>query len=268
MHWSKSEKSEKDLAKVLQERSEISARLEQAEKRSIDLDKKVFDLSRSDKLGKLQLSKLEAKNKELVKQYNQKVRDVAQLKSEMKNMNVAAGGNNNRRNNRNGISTLSGPRDQSGSLPRNEVRDPERILDQVVAANRQRYANEDTQLANSNGRRSSGAIAISAPIQIADNRENSGNNQASAANRTIAQVGATANTNAVGKIATVKPGEGVAQVVYRELGTRDPQIIDWVIRENNIKLNGRGNPLVHPQQKLKLPADLPSERADVGARRR
>ncbi len=53
----------------------------------------------------------------------------------------------------------------------------------------------------------------------------------------------------------MRKGEGVAQVVYRVLNTRDPEVIAWVIRENRIKSDKRKNPVIQPNQELRLPRD-------------
>ncbi|MCC8165647.1 MAG: hypothetical protein LIQ31_05760, partial [Planctomycetes bacterium] len=77
------------------------------------------------------------------------------------------------------------------------------------------------------------------------------------ANATARQRSSQAKPQATAKpgevLATVKKGEGVAQVVYRVLGTWNPEVVAWVIRENKIKSDRRGNPIIQPNQQLRLP---------------
>jgi archaellum component FlaC len=146
-------------------------------------------------------------------------------------------------------STLSGPVNRDGKPRVNGVRDPSGEIGQVLAQNRERYVREDAKM----------ALRPQAPRSV----------QASAAVRTeSASAGIdSATSREKGQIATVKKGEGVAQVVYRVLGSRDPEVIDWVIRENKLKRDRRNNPVIFPDQKLRLPAAGATVQAASAARR-
>lgn len=135
----------------------------------------------------------------------------------------------------------------------NEVRDAEGGVASRQARNRQRANGNEAQLAAGNPQRRGGDIALSSVarqdpqngLRPGQTGSRQGNN---AATRPSAGVQAGDVTTA-----TVKKGEGVAQVVYRVLGTWDPEVVAWVIRENKIRTNQKGNPLIQPGQKLKLP---------------
>ncbi|MDR0363240.1 MAG: hypothetical protein LBJ46_11245 [Planctomycetota bacterium] len=153
--------------------------------------------------------------------------------------------------------SLSGPVRPDGRLHRNGVRDPGGAINHVFAQNRERYVQEDAQMALRPSRQQS--VQTSAAVRTAP---------PPAPIQAGAPAGALASQNrGRGQTAMVKKGEGVAQVVYRVLGSRDPEVIDWVIRENKLKKDRRGNPMIYPDQKLQLPASGRTVQAASAARR-
>ncbi len=148
----------------------------------------------------------------------------------------------------------------------NEVRDPAGSIEQAIALNRQRQSPEQPGNRMARGAAPARPIAMSA---VARKDGGGGSGKSSGALRPGA--GTAAAARQAGNVpepkqraaapkaregevlATVKKGEGVAQVVYRELGTWDPEIVSWVIHENGIQLDKRGNPRIHPDQTLRLP---------------
>lgn len=147
---------------------------------------------------------------------------------------------------------MSGP--DSGRLRMNEVRDPGGSINNVLAENRERYAREDAMMA-SRQNKSSGGLQVSAVSSTnSRNNANAAKPQRNTKPATKTNEVAAATSAAKGATAVVKAGEGVAQVVYRVMGTRDPEVIAWVIKENNIKKDRRGNPRIYPDQKLTLPS--------------
>jgi hypothetical protein len=151
---------------------------------------------------------------------------------------------------------LHGNSDENGKLRVNEVRDPSGRLRETAELNR-RLRRPDAPAASNHSR-----IQASAATRTPGNggpRSNSADTP-----------GATSNRNdGVGIVtAQVKKGEGVAQVAYRVLGSRDPEIVDWIIRENRLRRDARGNPLIYPDQTLRLPRDRrPTQSADVAGAR-
>lgn len=57
----------------------------------------------------------------------------------------------------------------------------------------------------------------------------------------------------VTRTATVRRGEGLSQVLWREMGSSTPALVRHVTKENNLRTDRNGNPVIHPGQKLVLP---------------
>ncbi len=53
----------------------------------------------------------------------------------------------------------------------------------------------------------------------------------------------------------VQHGEGLSQVLWREFGQSNKALLKWVTEVNKLALDGRGNPILHPDQMLILPKD-------------
>lgn len=248
-HWMGSDASNQSLAMSHQQSTDMQERLSKAEKRNVDAEKTIFNLERQSNLAKLELAKLEKANQELAAMTDQRTRELAVLKANLAGgsasaRTVMAAGDN---------LAMSGP--DTGRLRVNEVRDPGGSINNVLAENRERYAREDAMMA-SRQNKPSGGLQISA-VSNTNSRNNSNaakpqKNTKPAAAKTNEVAAAT--STAKGATAVVKAGEGVAQVVYRVMGTRDPEVIAWVIKENNIKKDRRGNPRIYPEQKLTLPS--------------
>lgn len=60
------------------------------------------------------------------------------------------------------------------------------------------------------------------------------------------------------RYATVQAGEGLSHVLWRETGISTPALVEWVIKANNLKVDRRGHPIIHPDQQLILPSNAPS----------
>lgn len=161
-----------------------------------------------------------------------------------------------------------------GRLRTNEVRDPAGSIESLYAHNRSLNEQDDARLAQSVPPASSREpISLNAVARRAEPSAGSslrpGRNGAPAstvrASPTRPGAPRTGESVAAGRggasprqgevVAKVKRGEGVAQVVYRVLGTWDPEVVSWVIRENNIKSDRRGNPIIQPDQELRLPKE-------------
>lgn len=234
VHWMRTDESGQSTALGHQQTSELRDRLDKAERRNVQAEKTIFDLERESKLVKMELAKAEKDKQELAALSDKRTRELASLKS-----SLATGGASAKTVIAAGEQmSLSGP-SGSGKLRVNEVRDPGGSINQVLAENRERYAREDAVMAS--GKSKQGSIQVSAVSSTRQDDKPSTDRRAASPAR--------------GKVGVVKAGEGVAQVVYRELGTRDPEVIAWVIRENKLKKDKRGNPRIYPEQKLLLPSD-------------
>ncbi len=204
---------------------------------------------------------------------------------------------------RTSVMALQGTPQAGAKLHVNEIRDPAGSIEQVVAVNRQRSDNPDNRQMASALRPGAAASSLPIPGQPARGREerialsgvavaNAGNS-GKAANagpglRPAAEVkvavqsppGANVSVSSTsggskksqaraGEVtAKVKKGEGVAQVVYRVLGTWDPEVVSWVVRENELRLDKRGNPVIQPDQQLRLPKEGRVDQAASAAPRR
>lgn len=227
INWFKSDDANRTLAQDKMQAGELAVRLEKAERRNVENDTEIYNLKRQ---INEQLAQIEAKNAEL-----NRLSDKRAMMAAMNNRTDS--GTPVRVSD---VMALAGPDD--GLLRYNDVRDPAGKIHDVAAANaasRQRRENE-TMPTSRPGRQ-----AVQARVRTA----------APATQPQTAQAPAVAQQRDGEITATVKAGDSVALMVFRELGTRSPDVIDWVIRENNLKKDKRGNPMIYPDQTLRLPKD-------------
>jgi hypothetical protein len=217
-HWLKADPGERDVARLAQRAAELEERVGVAETARIRAE------ARADDLG-ARLER-EIENMALVARRLADARRDADVQAANFAATTAETARRNAGPNPAGVARANlqagGPAPANGTLPRNNVRDSGNVITQAARDNRERFA----------GAQPSPRTA-SAPRQTAP-----------------ATTTPLVNGRRQG---TVRAGEGVSQVVQRELGTRDPEVIAWVIRENGIRSNARGNPIIHPNQKLTLP---------------
>ncbi len=240
-NWLRSGHDERELAFDRQRVGELREQLEKAEMRNLENEKHIFNLERK---VDLQLAELEEKNRSYNSQSDKRAMEMAMARN-----GSSASGTPIRVSDM----ALSGPMDADGLLRYNDVRDPAGNIDNQVALNRSRRTTEQAPASNSNNR-----VAVSSRARTSASGSTGALRPAAAATTSQAptrQAVATASARQAETKAKVKAGEGVAQVVYRVLGTRDPEVINWVIRENNIKKDRRGNPRIYPDQELRLPKD-------------
>ena len=259
-NWLKSGDTIREIAVDAQEITELRTRLQGAESYNIEADKAIVDLQREVQVARMELARLEERHSQTSLLAEQRAREL----SNARNGGVRTGNPSRTTSNL----ALQGGVQPNGSLRVNEVRDPVGEIHQTVVANR-----------NSRARTNDDELALRPPPERQSPvRPAAGNGRIPVSsvartpepNRGAAQQTTVASTRprAGETTATVKAGEGVAQVVYRVLGTRDPEVINWVIRENNIKRDRRGNPTIHPNQELRLPqAGRTSQAASATPRR-
>jgi len=58
------------------------------------------------------------------------------------------------------------------------------------------------------------------------------------------------------KKATVRQGEGISHVLWRELGSSSSELVEWVVKQNRIEKHPRGFYLIRPGQELMIPASM------------
>lgn len=263
VHWMGAGGSNQDLAMGKQQVGELRDRLDRAEKRNVDAEKIIFDLRQQNNIAVMELAKLEQATNDLARLSDQRTREVAQLKANL------AGGTGSAITALNAGEQLgmSGPLAQDGRVHRNEVRDPGGAIDNVLAQNRERYAREDAAVLASGQQPDRNAGRQTLQVSAIARTPNA-TNAANAAQPAASAVQTAQKPERKGQVAVVKSGEGVAQVVYRVMKTRDPEVIAWVIRENNLKKDKRGNPRIYPDQKLLLPqvADRSATQANAARR--
>ncbi|MDR3077710.1 MAG: hypothetical protein LBV15_02975, partial [Planctomycetota bacterium] len=234
-NWLRSGEEAKELAVGHQEASAVREQLKVAEEDRDRARVELADLRRASVLERKKAEKLEENNQ----RYE---RELAKLKSTAKEGTPV----------RTVDMALQGTHSANGNLRRNEVKDPDGSIREVAEVNRQRRGQEGAAPRRGQAlpvRMLARADSVKPPSADA------GGNRAAAVPEEIT--------------AKVKPGEGVSQVVYRVLGTRDPEVIAWVVRENRLKLNGKGNPLIYKDQELRLPKDAGSaQSASAGRGRR
>ncbi|MCC8180501.1 MAG: hypothetical protein LIP23_06290, partial [Planctomycetes bacterium] len=229
-NWMRADAVSQELALGHQQTSELVQRVEKAEQLNVDGSKAIVNMQYKLEKSMDELERLRTRNTELSQIVEQRTSQMAALR----NSGTAT---------RASDMTLNGPMAADGRIRVNEVRDPGRQIDQVVARNREIYNDAEPSRNNGNSRIPVSAVAVN----MRQTHDNGAGNLRPPSQREADAVrpGET--------VASVKNGEGVAQVVYRVLGTRDPEIISWVIRENNLKKDRRGNPRIYPDQKLRLP---------------
>jgi hypothetical protein len=235
-NWMRSGHDEREFAYDSQRVGELREQLEKAELQNLENEKHIFNLERKVDLQLAELGKMSDKRT----MENAMSRSGASAASTGTPIRVSD-------------MALSGPMDSNGLLRYNDVRDPAGSIDSQVAMNRSRRESAPSQPQSSGGR-----IAVSSRARTSTGGSAQIRQAPAAAERPVDTRTAAVSANTSRKdmtTAKVKAGEGVAQVVYRVLGTRNPEVIDWVIRENNIKNDRRGNPRIYPDQELRLPKD-------------
>lgn len=232
-NWLRSDAPDREIAMDFQRSSEMRDMLDKAEQRNVKLENEVFNLRQDVHNARLELASLQDKNQELARIASLPVNEGSGLRPGVQSGNPT----------RTSVMALQGlPADSR--LRVNEVRDPAGSIEQTYAMNRSRGAQSEDALAQGGDRQ---RIPVNAVAQAVtpDNVQRRG--------QPLRPDPQRQRRNEV--TAKVKAGEGVAQVVYRVLGTRDPEVINWVIRENNIKKDRRGNPRIYPEQELRLPKE-------------
>ncbi|MDR3210562.1 MAG: hypothetical protein LBU79_01445 [Planctomycetota bacterium] len=244
-HWLGAGDGDQDFALARQDVTEMKSRLEKAEWRNVEAEKTIFNLEHQNNLAKIELAKQEKANRELVTdKRGVELSRRGSIGNGAAAQTVLTAGEEQ---------SLAGPVIAGRPVQRNNVRDADGSIQQVLAANREYYADEDMAVLAANSRinesrapaapsRGRAGIAVSSVVR----RQEQASRQESGERPSGVQV------------ANVKAGEGVAQVVYRVLNTWDPQVVAWVIRENKIKKDKRGNPMIYPNQQLRLPASNPA----------
>ncbi|MCD8138507.1 MAG: hypothetical protein LUE17_01790 [Planctomycetaceae bacterium] len=276
MNWMNSSSRERELALQHQQTSELRENLQREVQESIDKQNRIIELENKVKMASAQINQLQSKNQELVR-VQQDSRGNAGL-AVFRPTESGPTGTPTRAS----TMALQASPQPGARLHVNEVRDPAGSIEQVLADNRARQGDGDTRMANGGG-------GLSLPIPLTsvartETRDAAPANSlrpAAAESRSARPARQAAGAGAAGRtsankpvaregevLATVKAGEGVAQVVYRQLGTWDPEVVSWVIRENKIRTDRRGNPVIHPNQVLRLPQDGRVGQSASAARRR
>lgn len=263
-NWLRSGDASKELAINHQEVSELRESVRQAEFRNVDAEKEIFDLRRQMEIAQVELSKLRGGSggSSYLESMPYPSRNSQGLEQGVRSGNPT----------RTAEMSMNSHSPAGGGLRVNEVRDPGGRIEQAMNNNRDRRQQPgQDQLAQ--GNRNGADIPVSMvartdsrntgeanivrlnPAPSGGIRPPSTSNQVNLAMRT-SDSSASRSADARNEVkAKVQPGEGVAQVVYRVLGTRDPEVINWVIRENSIKKDRRGNPRIYPEQELRLPKE-------------
>ncbi|MCD7896721.1 MAG: hypothetical protein LUG50_08625 [Planctomycetaceae bacterium] len=255
MNWLKSSERARETAANEQLLSELRDNLQSEVEQNIRAQNEIVELQNKIGLARAQIVDLQSKNQELAQvrtRVMQPDSDIAVFRPES-----ATGGTPTRAS----TMALQATPPAGGRLHVNEVRDPAGSIEQVVAMNRARNQGEDQVAVRPAGAGQSGGRMQVSAVARTDARSLRPGGDAARVNAAAANDGrqrsgqAKAQTTArPGEVlATVKKGEGVAQVVYRVLGTWNPEVVAWVIRENKIKSDRRGNPIIQPNQQLRLP---------------
>lgn len=255
MNWFKSSGHEKELALEHQKVSELRENLQREVRQNIDGKNMITELENKVKMARTQINQLQNKNQELVRIQQDAAKNAQGGLAVFKPTESGAVGTPTRTT----TMALQGTPAPGGRLHVNEVRDPAGSIEQTVTDNRVRNA-AAPQMA---------AIPLNS-VARSDSRNGTTrpNTQRPNGTQQPEQKKASAPVAREGEVlATVKSGEGVAQVVYRQLGTWDPEVVRWVIQENKIKTDKRGNPVIHPNQVLRLPKDGRAGQAASAARR-
>ncbi len=281
MNWMNSSSRERELAMQHQQTSELRENLQREVQDSIEKQNRIIELENKVKMASAQINQLQSKNQELVR-----VQQDSRGNDGLAVFRPTESGSTGTPTRASTMALQASPQ-SGGRLHVNEVRDPAGSIEQVLADNRARQAEGDTQMASSGGglslpipltsvarteaRDASPSRNSLRPAAAAETRPTRPGSQAAVAS-TNTRNARNAPNKPVARdgevLATVKAGEGGAQVVYRQLGTWDPEVVSWVIRENKIRTDRRGNPVIHPNQVLRLPQDGRVGQSASAARRR
>lgn len=265
--WLKSGEDDQKIALERQRITELQETLQREVRQNVNSQNAIVDLENRVEMARAQIADLQGKNRELARvAENRRAEGAARDLAVFKPVESGAQGVPARASEM-ALQATMRPGDK---LRVNEVRDPAGSIEQVIAMNREQRTRPEQpgdQMARSENQ--ARPIAMSA-VARKDGRSNSRNSGALRPGAGAAAARQSGNAQESGQragapgapkaregevLARVKKGEGVAQVVYRELGTWDPAVISWVIQENGIQLDKRGNPRIHPDQMLRLPRD-------------
>ena len=260
-NWLKSGQDDKQIAMEHQKVTELQDTLQREVQQNIDSQSTIVELRNKVEMARAQIADLQGKNKELARVSSRTTTPQSQGLAVFRPNEPASSGTPTRASDM----ALQATTQPGGRLHVNEIRDPAGSIEQLASMNRQQNSQQNTQLARA-PQSTTRPIAMSSVARV-EPRQGNGLRPTSAppassvapAQRQSETAGAQrqragAATARPGEVlAKVKKGEGVAQVVYRELGTWDPEVVAWVIRENGITNDRRGNPRIHPDQVLRLP---------------
>lgn len=283
-NWMKAGVENKDLALEHQQVSELRENYNSTVEENIRYKNEVVEMERKLNRARMDLTELREKNKELNQMAMANPQGISVFPP-------AGGGSGGGTPTRMSEMALQGTPAANGRLHTNQVRDPAGSIESLYAQNRTQNEPGDRQMAQAptnrepmlsaparsperrNGLRPEQAAPAAAPAQREsrisglrpENTPPLPPTRESASAPTVRNANPTPRQGEV--MATVKRGEGVAQVVYRVLGTWDPEVVSWVIRENKIRTDRRGNPIIQPDQELRLPKEGRTDQAASAARR-
>lgn len=250
-NWIKSGRVDREMATERQKLAELHDTLQREVQSNIAARNTIVELENKIGTARAQLSDMHKKNQELARLSRQRApqnQDVAVFKPQP----PASGGNPTRASEMALQATVpSGQR-----LHINQVRDPSGSIEELAMQNRQmnRASDESDQMVRSP--EPLRPIALST-VATPESPTRPSNPLRPLPPPAAAAPASKPKTPAVrtGDVATVKvkKGEGVAQVVYRALGSWDPEVIAWVVKENKLTMDKRGNPRIHPDQELRIP---------------
>lgn len=248
VNWLKSEKGVQEAALERQQITELEKTLQREVRQNVNSQNAIVDLENRVEMAQAQILDLQGKNRELTRVATSIQNAPAHRDARSQDLAVFAPAGSGSRGvpTRASAMALQGTERPGEKLRVNEVRDPAGSIEQVMAMNRERQRMEEggAEMASAESRSGKNSVRPIAMSAVA---------RKDAANRKQTKKSSAPKARAGEVLAKVKKGEGVAQVVYRELGTWDPQVISWVIQENKIPLDKRGNPRIHPDQTLRLP---------------
>lgn len=265
-YWIQSGKTDREMAFERQKLAELHETLQREVQGNIVARNTIVELENKVGLARAQLTDMHRKNEELARLSRQRQPQQTPMLQNQHNQDVAvfkpspppSAGTPTRASEM----ALQATGQPGGRLHVNQVRDPSGSIEELAFQNRRTHQQRDAtgQLARGQGGDAPRPVALSAVNQVA------GRNDASALRPVGQGSGAlvsmppsltppsvASGTGAGNLVAKVKKGEGVAQVVYRVLGTWDSEVIEWVVKENNLAMDKRGNPRIHPDQELRLP---------------
>lgn len=259
-NWLKSGQDDRQLAMEHQKITELQDTLQREVQQNIHSKNTIVELENKVEVARAQIADLQGKNQELARVSGRPSQQSSGL-AVFRPSESGSSGTPTRASDM----ALQATTQSGGRLHVNEIRDPAGSIEQLAALNRQQYSPPNTQMAQApqSGTR---PIAMSAVARVEPRQANGLRPSSSTRPSPVAPALRQSETAGTQRqrggapvaregevLAKVKKGEGVAQVVYRELGTWDPEVISWVIRENGITNDKRGNPRIHPDQVLRLP---------------